>query len=139
MLNFQKDQYAAGFKVLNEFGAPVPVGEYTAIISEMADETKREDANVHFIKTVFTIDEGDFVNRKVFTRFYYQNEIGLGRFLALAKAAGAVISESSTSVDDKALLGKKVIIVIKSSLNKKTGESRPEFSYAKPVADVPFA
>jgi hypothetical protein len=148
MIKFDKDQYAAGFKTYGEMGSPVPAGEYVAIITEIANEEARNKPGVYNLKTVFTIDEGKFEKRKVFSRFYYQNEFGLGRFLALAKVAGQTPTADNPGIDDRALIGKKVIIVIKDQTRKDTGEITPNYSYAKPFdpeavsaepdPDVPF-
>jgi len=130
----------------NKDNVPPPPGEYVAIISSAKNNPDAN--NKSYMLVSFRVEEGEQEGKRVTTRFYYDNEVGAGRLIALAIDAGL---KPSAKFDEALLVGKKVVIKVK-AYTSKDGNTGVEYHYCKPfnpnaeapasqqtVPGVPFA
>lgn len=101
-LNVEEESKGAGF-------APLPPGEYTAMITKSEAKENKSGAGMH-ISATFQIVEGDYEGRLLFANWNVQNsnptaeKIGRAELAACCRAVGVMNPQDSTELHDKPIL-----------------------------------
>jgi hypothetical protein len=110
--------------------APVPVGDYKAILSDIALTTTKNGQGQYFACT-FEIVEGEFANRLIFINLNVTNQnsiaqdIGRRTFAQICRAVGVIKPQSEND------LLNKIMVISVSIETDKTGQYEPKNNIKK--------
>ena len=115
---------------------PIPIDEYTAIISE-AEEKRNSNDNGSLLSLCFDIVEGEYEGRKIFVNLNLQHpnakavEISRAELSAICRAVGVMTPQNPSELEDKPILIKVAV-----SKRKDTGEMQNVIKKYSPLKNA---